>query len=547
MHKPLCYFVFGLLTFCVQAAPAEEPAQLHFSHGSGLYSESFNLTLSPSNPDLEIYYTLDGSIPNQQSLTTAQYQAPLQITDNSREHALGTHLVRAALLDKEPSVLKKLTNKAVQLLNRLIQKINSTLSLSENAIDELKYLNYLSSHIAHSYVFHPDKETNATDLPVLIINTTYSPGVESRSEWVEGSYLLGESAAKLEIKGRGNTTWGMPKKPYSIKLDRKDALAGMQPHRRWVLLQNHLDRTLLRNKTAFEIGKRLDNLQWTPDSRHVELVLNGSHLGNYLLTEQIRIGKSRLDISESSEYPLRGGHLLLLDKYNEKKRPAKLSWESTIISDASGDQKKEELPYTVRRTEAKDPVKAKRYLRKHISEIERALISPDQDRNLLYKEHIDIGSFIDYYIALELTGNQEPNHPKSVFMFQSEDGKINAGPLWDFDWGTFRDIEGFNLRNSVWYGSLFQDPYFIQIFQLRWLEVLPRLETLPEFIDHELTAIERSFVLNEQLWDISSYTINNDESMSAKEAVEKMKAVYTARLKWMDNEIMSWSEDPVSK
>ena len=78
------------------------------------------------------------------------------------------------------------------------------------------------------------------------------------------------SSLRPLFQGRGNSTWGMPKKPYSLKLKGKTSLLGMPAHKRWNLLANYSDKTLLRTEVAFKIGETLeDGLQWTPRSRHL--------------------------------------------------------------------------------------------------------------------------------------------------------------------------------------------------------------------------------------------------------------------------------------
>lgn len=101
----------------------------------------------------------------------------------------------------------------------------------------------------------------------------------------------------IAIKGRGHNSWRVDKKPYAIKLTEKSPVMGMPKQKRWVLLDNASDRTLLRNRGAYEIGRRIE-LDWTPDNRFMEVILNRTYLGSYLLCEQIRIDENRVNITE---------------------------------------------------------------------------------------------------------------------------------------------------------------------------------------------------------------------------------------------------------
>lgn len=139
------------------------------------------------------------------------------------------------------------------------------------------------------------------DLPVIYVTTPQQTPILSKDDWVEDGNIciwmtngiIGDLGG-TSVKGRGNSTWSFPKKPYAIKLDKKAEVLGMPKHKRWVLLANWIDRTLMRNHIAFTIAKNTESLGWTPRGEFVELILNGKHLGNYYLCEQIKIDKTEL-------------------------------------------------------------------------------------------------------------------------------------------------------------------------------------------------------------------------------------------------------------
>lgn len=97
-----------------------------------------------------------------------------------------------------------------------------------------------------------------TGLPVVSISTASGMPVTSKDMWSKATITIDGvgryddlAAADIEIAGRGNSTWGYPKKPYKIKFDKRTEVLGMPEHKRWVLLANYIDRTLLRNDVAF--------------------------------------------------------------------------------------------------------------------------------------------------------------------------------------------------------------------------------------------------------------------------------------------------------
>lgn len=151
------------------------------------------------------------------------------------------------------------------------------------------------------------------DIPVLMINTPDSLPITSKVDRTDGCVMtiLDDDGVLTElgtagIKGRGNTTWSLPKKPYNIKMDKKHKVLGMKKSKHWQLLANcHYDRIQLHNATAFEMA-RLTDYPWVQEGRFVELIFNGKHQGLYYICEKIRVEEGRIDITELSPTDLNG-------------------------------------------------------------------------------------------------------------------------------------------------------------------------------------------------------------------------------------------------
>ena len=98
---------------------------------------------------------------------------------------------------------------------------------------------------------HPAvEEPKEAVLPELNINLPQGHEINSKTVWVENATasLVSENGNITElggakIKGRGNSTWNYPKKPYALKLDKDASLLGMPAGKRWDLLANYIDRT----------------------------------------------------------------------------------------------------------------------------------------------------------------------------------------------------------------------------------------------------------------------------------------------------------------
>lgn len=370
------------------------------------------------------------------------------------------------------------------------------------------------------------------NLPQVFIRTPNSAEIVSKTEWMEGASITitlpdgtkDYESKDLQIRGRGNTTWSYPKKPYALKLDSKAEILGMPKHKRWVLLANWMDRTLMRNDVAFQIARQT-GLAWTPRGQFVELYLNGKHMGNYYLCEQIKIDKNRVNINEMKTTDiegdnLTGGYLMELDVYFDEVN----KFHSTI----------KKLPYMF-----KDPdeevlqPEQYQYMKDFINKFESTLYADDWLKKREYVNYIDIDSFIDFLFVFELSSNGEPGWPKSCYMYKDKLGKLTAGPIWDFDWGTFIPGNSFLNKEALYYDRLLKDPIFVSTLKSRWAMFKPKFETIPSYISTTANTLKASDKINITLWPITMAE-NGDEKMTFEQAIDRMIGAYQGKLAWLD-------------
>ena len=154
----------------------------------------------------------------------------------------------------------------------------------------------------------PDRE-----IPIVKIQTKNGQNVVSKTEYIDAELsIVGlkkyeNFKERIKIKGRGNTTWAYQKKPYHIEFNNSVDLFSFGSDKDWLLIANYLDKNHILNATAFTIAELLQ-MPFTPKFKPVEVQLNGSFLGLYLLTEQIEKEKTRVEIDDK-------GIILELDKY----------------------------------------------------------------------------------------------------------------------------------------------------------------------------------------------------------------------------------------
>lgn len=378
---------------------------------------------------------------------------------------------------------------------------------------------------------------------------------------------------------RGNVTQQMPKKPFAVKLDKKhgifmndaDTENDLPAHKRWVLLSNWKDRTLMRNEVAFGIADVFqqtfpnDGLAWNPSGQFVELVYNGVHVGNYYLCEHIKIDGNRLDIADPfdekdgySGTPEDYGYLLEADDgYDETWKFTTANYIPFLFKDDGNDEMLSYVAGLVRGVE--DKLYAGNYSAAY--------------------EQLDITSLVDYWLIQEVMMNSEMKHPKSVYMYLNK-GKLYAGPIWDFDWNTLPvstsySEEGYSYTNSmlakakayhkrsgyptepkgdsdqnyVWYPMLVKDASFKALAAERWGQVKSALLSYVETIPAKAAAMKTSEALNNAMWPVdaksgwlgdrySYFGIGGgycgDEGYSYEKAVETMVTTLKTRINGMN-------------
>lgn len=399
----------------------------------------------------------------------------------------------------------------------------------------------------------------ALRIPSIYINTENEAPINDKDRYVDATIRI-EDPDKLYtdgitftsatgIKGRGNSTWGMPKKPYRLKLENKASLLGLSNDKDWALLANYTDKTLLRNLTAFEIS-RIVGMQWTPSSLSVELYLNNEYQGVYALTEHVKVSEERVNLdlvtpSSNSGDALTGDYFLELDFHADEEN----LFKTTI----------KELPIMFKDPEYPTNEQFK-YVEDYFNTAESSLYSTNfTDSQEGYRKYIDIESFINYYIIQELTKNVDGNMRGSCYLSLRRNGKIEQSLVWDFDiaFGNANHIvteqgassigwDGWYIKTcSPWFDQLFKDPFFVQMLKEKWNQVKPQLDQLPNYIrehaDNLDDAQKRNFgpkTGGGAGWDIREIMWPNfvDRGSYAAE-VAYLVTFVEKRLEWLDTNI----------
>ncbi len=328
----------------------------------------------------------------------------------------------------------------------------------------------------------------------LEISTEDSKPIISKDDYLKATFKFisaeGEKTYKGKIRGRGNSTWGRPKKPYKIKFKKETALFGMKAEEDWVLLANHLDPTLMLTATAMKIGEQI-KVAYVNHIVPIDVTLNGKYVGQYNLTEQIEVKKNRVNV--------KGGVLLELDTYFDGKNKFKSSYYRLPIN----------IKYPKKKVTPETVAKIK-------SEFEKfeSLVASVSFPNNNYSDYFDKEAYVKYLLVQYLTANLEINHPKSTYMHKAPNGKFTMGPIWDFDWaygyhgnGHFTSYQeplfswnGYRI-GTQFFSRIASDPEIAQRIKAMWQDYRAnKFDQLLSYLDEYYQAEKDSRAKDYEVW-----------------------------------------------
>ena len=367
----------------------------------------------------------------------------------------------------------------------------------------------------------------------------------------------------------------------AIKLNKKAGILGMKEHKRWILLSPWTDMSLIRNYLAFNIAQTIQNhfingptdgstlgkgLVWNPSGQNVELVINGIHAGNYLFCEQIKINKNRLkmtnpifeDVVEKNTSPTVKDCSYLIEFDNNYDE----TWKFKTSMRELPCLFKDDFKVTATNGTTYDGSAIFENLKTYINAIESNLTNGYYTE--AYKS-LDINSVIDYWFVYEIAMNDEIQHPKSVYMYKDGDGKLSAGPVWDFDSQNFTNVDteknayyyhtwssllierAINnnenpRRYYMWWPLLMKDQNYINRVKARWADVYPDLIDVANRVVEERRAANRlSDEYNRKIWKVGNYLdehwLCGDENMEFDKVMDNLKYCYNKRLENLNNTI----------
>lgn len=407
-----------------------------------------------------------------------------------------------------------------------------------------------------------------TELPVLRLQP--ETGIISRDTYVKTKLDIYRSGSDkgvwtsddepVEVRGRGNSTWGLPKKPYRIKFPVKFSPVGLDhaKAKSWVILAHDMDKSLLRNHLAFEISRILFNanenyhnegaVMFTPSSQFVNVYMNDDYHGVYQMSDQMEVAKGRIDIDRlkavdgSDASKITGGYLVETNIHHDEGYPVSFNSSRGIYMD-----------HKYPKDDDCD-IAQYRYMEDFIYKAESILYSYDfKDPQYGWRKWFDEKTLADYMIVKELAGDMD-GYTSTYFYKRRGIDKIFFGPVWDVDKGwnnDKREPHGNTLSQLMIYGGFYMPPYinpdwfhrfwqdeeFRKFVGTRWAQkrealvskVLSELDSMPKSMSKAIRA-------NFSVWEFN-YQYSNEANMPARTyelEIQRMKDLTVQRAELLD-------------
>lgn len=429
------------------------------------------------------------------------------------------------------------------------QEENSLASLKEDFTLESDFSSHLPIVVIDTEGIEPPVNTKFNEETRL-----YEP-IKGMEPYVDGNifvmdsskrnYLTDMPASKsnIKIKRRGNTSMSYDKPQYLVKLlteagqDNELSLLGMGRDNEWVINGTMTDKSMMRNYLSYGIASQF--IPYTPDTMYCEVVIKEkdtyTYQGVYLLGESVKQGLDRVDISKYKSTDNYNSYIIRRDRYDEE----------NIMLKTYATENKLSTGYLGLRYPSKYSVTPGMidYIENDISKIERILYSNNYSEFSTYPEHINVDSFVDYFLVNEFFGNYDAGN-NSTYMYKELGGKLSMGPVWDYDGAVDNytekpmDVEVLAFQTAPWFDRLITDKTFVLKLQKRYSELRRNylseeniMNTIEEIEKYIGPAQEREWARWNEIrkqqdrYELKSY-VDEDEDLIYREVSEYNQDIY---------------------
>lgn len=348
---------------------------------------------------------------------------------------------------------------------------------------------------------------------------------------------------KIEIEIRGSTSQTLPKKPYgfstlddSLSDTRNVSLLGMPKENDWILNSLAFDPSLIRDYLVYYLYGEMGH--YSPRAKFCEVVVNNDYKGLYLLSEKIKIDEKRVNIvkmtkDDNYEPFSTGGYMVKSDKTTDGDQVAWYMNGAPFIYDSP-----KPLLITARQ---------KSYIYKYFNAFQNAMNNQNSNISIGFPSLIDIPSFVDFMIMNEISSNVDAYH-LSTYFHKDRNGKLKAGPVWDFNlsfgndlfaWGLDRShtniwmFDNVDLNGAKFWKDLYLNPQFKLYLSKRWTEItsngqLLNYDSLVLKLNQLTSVIQESSIREHERWGTIGDLNDN---------LSEMKMWLKERMKWLNTKL----------
>ena len=356
---------------------------------------------------------------------------------------------------------------------------------------------------------------------------------------------------RIGIEIRGSSSQTLPKKGYGLTTLKADntsnnnvELLGMPSENDWILNGIAFDPSLIRDYLSYNLSRQIGN--YATRTAYCEVVINGEYKGLYILQEKIKAGSDRVNVlkigtSDITSPNVTGGFITKADKTTGGDPIAWSMPSYTTTVDFI-----HELP----KPAAVQPAQTA-YIYDQFLQL--ASTSNANATSVIngYPSVIDVPSFVDFMLINELASNADA-YQFSTYFHKDRNGKLRAGPIWDFNltYGNDLFLWGYDRsKTNIWQFSngdnegakfwtdLFNNPLYKCYFAKRWNQLTQtgqplNYSSLVQFIDATLSYISEAKVREHQKWG----TVTNQDT-----EITNLKTFLSNRISWITTNLGSYS------
>ena len=395
----------------------------------------------------------------------------------------------------------------------------------------------------------PAEPATVGKLPTLDVTTAGGAAIASKNEYVEATFVWNDGedhfSAPGKIRGRGNATWTYEKKPYRVKFEQKQSVCGFAADKVWVLLAEYCYKSLMRTTWMRGLSEAV-GMPYTINCRHIELTVNGSYEGIYLICDHVEKASGRINIEDDG--------FIIEDDHYWAQEPLSFSSRQGFYTFKYPDADDEEITRVS---------ESYYFIRDFVKGMEDALYSPGfSNPESGYRAWLDVDTFVKWYLVNELLGNYDPNF---YYVLPTRQARLMMYPLWDFEWSlglAGRAANGIGWASppfvspvdiEIWsrekyFARLFQDPYFVGEVRKQWSDLKPKLPDFKATMHSVAESISVAQEANFERWPIlDQYIAVGLIALGSWEAeVDYLEDFFDRRVAWFDGFITNYTSGSTS-